>query len=89
MNLPIILFGIILSTLYAAVFHFWKGGPFKRLLEYLILAWVGFWIGHLLGGFLKFTFGSIGILNTGMATIGSGVFLFVGDWLRLVDIQKK
>jgi hypothetical protein len=89
MNLPILLLGIVLSTLYGAIFHFWKGGSLYHLFLFLVLSWMGFWVGHIVGGLIKFSFGAVGMLNTGMATIGSAIFLFVGQWLSLIDVQRK
>ncbi len=89
MTLPAILFGIVLSTLYGTAFHFWKGGSLNRLVLYVILSWLGFWIGHIVGGALGWSFAASGPINTGMATLGSAVFLFVGEWLSRVEITKK
>lgn len=89
MNLPIVLLGTVISLLYGSIYHFWKGGKISRLLLFLILSLVGFWAGHLIGAFTKITFASIGELNTGMATLVSVAFLFIGDWLSLVNIQRK
>ena len=89
MNLPIILFGTTLAILYGAAYHFWKGGKLTRLLSFLALSLVGFWVGHLVGSALHINIASIGVLSTGMATLGSLIFLFVGDWLSLVNIQRK
>ena len=49
MTIPAVLFGIFLSTLYGALFHFWRGGDTKRLILYIALSWVGFWLGHFIG----------------------------------------
>jgi hypothetical protein len=89
MTLPAILFGIVLSTAYGTAFHFWKGGSLKRLLLYVILAWLGFWIGHFVGVVLGWTFAAVGPINTGLATFGSAVFLFVGEWLGRVEITQR
>ena len=89
MTLPAILFGIVLSTIYGAAFHFWKGGNLNRLFLYVILSWLGFWIGLIAGGAIGWSFSSIGPINTGMATLGSAVFLFVGEWLSRLEITKK
>lgn len=89
MNLPNLLLGLVISTLYGALFHFWKGGSIYRLFLILVLAWLGFFVGHFVGGTLEFTFWTVGMLNFGMATIGSAVFLFVGYWLSLIDVQRK
>jgi uncharacterized membrane protein YeaQ/YmgE (transglycosylase-associated protein family) len=84
MNLPAILFGLILSTLYGAIFHLWRDGGLGHLLYYVILSWVGFWSGHFLAGYLGWTFISIGSLHVGLATLGSLIFLLIGYWLSLV-----
>jgi hypothetical protein len=85
MTLPSILIGIVISSLYGAAFHLYRGGSLGRLLLYIILAWIGFWIGHILGAALGFTFFNLGPLNLGMATLGAAATLGVGYWLSLVD----
>jgi hypothetical protein len=89
MNLPVILFGIVLSSAYGTAFHFWKGGSLVKLLLFMSLAWVGFWSGHFVGGLIGWSFAAVGPLNAGMATLGSALFLFVGEWLGRVEINQK
>ena len=89
MTLPSLLFGIILSTLYGALYHLWRGGSRKKRLLFVILAWLGFWGGHWLGSVLDWTFAAIGPLNVGMATLVAGLFLAVGDWLSQVEIVSQ
>jgi hypothetical protein len=89
MSLPHLLFGIVLSTLYGAAFHLWRGGGVGRLALYLILGWAGFWVGHFLGNYLGWTFGSIGPLRLGSATLSSITFLGLGYWLSLVEVAPK
>ena len=89
MTFPALIFGILLSSAYGTAFHFWKGGSLKRLLLYVILAWLGFWIGHILGGVLGWKFAAVGPINAGMATLVSAAFLFVGEWLSRVEITQK
>jgi hypothetical protein len=89
MTLPAILFGIVLSSVYGAAFHFWKGGSIGKMFLFLALSWVGFWIGHIAGAALGWTFASIGPLRGGMATIGSALFLFGGEWLSRVELSRK
>jgi len=89
MTIPAIFFGIVLSTIFGAAFHFWKGGSLNRLIIYIILSWLGFWIGHFLGGVIGWSFAAAGPINAGMATLGSVVFLFVGEWLGRIDITRK
>jgi uncharacterized membrane protein YeaQ/YmgE (transglycosylase-associated protein family) len=89
MTTPAIIFGIVLSTLYGTAFHVVKGGSLSRIFLYILLSWLGFWAGHFAGSALGWTFAGIGQLNTGMATIGSVVFLFAGEWLSRVEITNK
>ena len=88
MTLPALFFGLVLSSLYGVAFHLWKGGSLKKLLLFLILAWVGFWAGHLLAARLGWTVLALGPVNTGMATLGSALVLFVGNWLSQVEVQR-
>jgi hypothetical protein len=80
---------MIISTLYGALFHLWRGGSVGRLIFYLCLAWAGFWIGQFLAIQLGWTFLSVGSLNLGLATALSAFFLFTGYWLSLVQVQRK
>jgi hypothetical protein len=89
MTLPAILFGIVLSSVYGTAFHFWKGGSLSKLFLYVILAWLGFWIGNYIGGLIGWSFAAVGPLNTGLATLGSALFLFVGDWLGRIEVVRK
>jgi hypothetical protein len=89
MTIPAIVFGIVLSTIYGSAFHFWKGGRLSRLFLYIILSWLGFWTGQIVGGELGWSFAAAGPINAGMATLGSAVFLFIGEWLSRVEITKK
>ena len=89
MTLPAILFGILISTLYGAAFHLWRGGSLGRLILYLILAWAGFWTGQVVGNYFGWTIGAIGPIYLGSATIFSIIFLSLGYWLSLVQVQRK
>ncbi len=89
MHIPALLLGLLTSTLYAALFHLWRDGGAGKLLLYLVLSWIGFWAGHLLGGLLGWSFARLGPLNFGLATVVSVVFLLVGHWLSLVEVQRE
>ncbi len=88
MTFPSIIIGIVISSLYGAVFHLYRGGGLGRLILYLILAWIGFWTGHFAGKRFGLDFFSLGPLNLGMATLGSAVVLIFGYWLSLVERKK-
>lgn len=89
MSIPAIFLGLILSTLYGSLFHLWRGGNAGRLLLYLILAWIGFWLGQLMGNYLNVSFDMIGQLHVVIATLGSVIFLAIGYWLSLVQVENK
>lgn len=89
MTLPALIIGILISTLYGAAFHLWRGGGLGRLILYLLLSWTGFWIGQFLGNYFGWSFGSFGPLNLGTATFFSLLFLATGYWLSLVQVQRK
>ena len=89
MTFPALIFGVLLSSVYGTAFHFWKGGGLGKLVLFVLLAWVGFWSGQILGAQLGWRFASIGPLNTGMATLGSALVLFVGEWLSRVEVTRK
>jgi hypothetical protein len=88
MSLPGLIFGIIISILYGAIFHFWRGGGPIRLILYLILSVSGFWIGQIIAAKYNLTFLSIGTLHLGLATICSILFLSIGHWLSLVQVER-
>ena len=86
---PVLLLGLVLSTLYGAAFHFWRGGKAGRLLLYLVLSCVGFWSGHLVAGYFDWTFDSLGQLHLGTATVVSFIFIIAGYWLSLVQVERR
>jgi uncharacterized membrane protein YeaQ/YmgE (transglycosylase-associated protein family) len=89
MSIPTLFLGLILSTLYGALFHLWRGGNAGRLLLYIILAWIGFWLGQFIGNYLNVSFDTLGQLHLVIATLGSLIFLAIGYWLSLVQVENK
>jgi uncharacterized membrane protein YeaQ/YmgE (transglycosylase-associated protein family) len=89
MSIPTLFLGLILSTLYGALFHLWRGGNAGRLLLYLLLSWIGFWIGQLIGNLLNVSFDTLGQLHLLFATMGSLILLAIGFWLSLVQAEPK
>ena len=88
MTLPSIILGILISSLYGALFHLWRGGDGGKLFLYLIFSWIGFWLGQIVGDTFDFTIGSLGPLHLGSATLGSLAILGVGYWLSLIDTSE-
>lgn len=91
MPLPTIIYGILLSTLEAALYHLIRGGTFKKILFLIVLAWIGFWIGDSVGWYLGWSFMSVGLLNAGMGLLIGFVFLLIGDLLSFVisEVDKQ
>ena len=89
MTLPAFILGVALSTLIGAAFHFWRGGGLGRLLLYLVLGWVGFWIGHGTAVYFHFSLGWVGPLNMLAAPFGSILLIGVGFWLSLVEVERR
>lgn len=79
----------LIATLYGAVFHFWQKGGARWLLLYLLTGWVGFAVGHIVGGMVGLTFWSVGSLHILSASIGSGIALFAARWLATRDAEAK
>ncbi|MCI0518930.1 MAG: hypothetical protein L0Z70_01575 [Chloroflexi bacterium] len=89
MTFPAFLLGLVISTLYGVVFHFWRGGGLGRLILYILLGWAGFWAGHFAAAYFGWSFASLGVLQLGPATLFSAIFLGVGYWLSLVEVERK
>jgi hypothetical protein len=81
-------FGILVSTLMGAALHLIFGGGLGRLLIFVFMGWLGFWVGHFLGGSLGWTFWSVGPLRFGAALLGCVVFLFIAFWLSQTKDKK-
>ena len=88
MTTPAYLLGFIISTLYGLGFHLLRGGGAGRLLLYLFMGWIGFWVGHVIADQLNWSFASVGPLHLGMGSVGSLAFLFLGRWLSMVEPEK-
>lgn len=83
MTFASIIFGFIIATLIGAVFHLIRGGSFKLLSLYILLSWIGFWVGQILASQLGWRYGRFGQLNMAGAVLGSLLFVFGGYWLSL------
>jgi hypothetical protein len=83
LTFPAFIFGSFIALLIGSIFHLILGGDLKKLLLYLVMSWVGFWIGDYSGKQLGLQFIRIGLLNLGFAVIGSLVFLTIVYWLGM------
>ena len=81
MTTPTLLFALVIALLVGSLYHLLRGGGFWRLSLYLLLSVAGFASGQVIGGWLGWAFLPMGSLNLGMSTVGSLLFLVIGDWL--------
>lgn len=89
-TLPTLIFGLLIASLYGALFHLFIGGGIGRLFLFLLLSWVGFLTGQLLASYLAWDFDLIGPLHVGTSTLASFFFLITGHWLsRFEGSQNK
>lgn len=89
MTLPALALGFIISTLFGVAFHLFSGGGAGRLLLDILMGWIGFWAGHILASLTGWTFGSLGPLHLGLATLGAMLFLGIGYWLSQVGPEPE
>ena len=81
--------GIVIATIFGSAFHFWRGGGLKWLLLFNTFAWIGFWLGHLIGNAANIRFIEVGPINLGPAIIGTLVVLFLGYWLSMASTEER
>lgn len=89
MTIPAFVIGGLLASIFGLLFHLWRGGGLGRLVYYLIISWLGFWLGQYIGLRLDINFIQIGPLYAGSATIMCIVILFFGHWLSLIEVSSK
>lgn len=85
MTAPAFIYSFLLATFLGSAFHLLKGGGGGRLVMLLILSWVGFILGHLLGSAWEINFLMIGPVSGGFGALGSILFLVVGNWFSRLD----
>lgn len=76
--------GFLLATAYGAGFHVILGGPARRILLYVLAAWIGFASGHFLGEFLNIDILELGALHLFSASAGAWIALLI-SWLLAKD----
>jgi uncharacterized membrane protein YeaQ/YmgE (transglycosylase-associated protein family) len=71
--------GFLLATAYGALFHLLLGGRPRKLVLYILAAWVGFALGHLLGDLLGLDLLKLGAVHLFSATLGAWIAL-LSSW---------
>ncbi|MFQ5400446.1 MAG: hypothetical protein ACE5E7_12720 [Anaerolineae bacterium] len=69
--------GFLLATAYGAGFHLFTGGPARRILLYILAAWIGFALGHFIGDMLDIELFKLGALHMLTATLGAWIALLL------------
>ena len=82
---PTATFGFILATLYGASFHFLVGGNARRFALFLLAAWIGFTLGHMLGVMFEINVFNIGTMRVVTATTGALIALIAAHFLTRTD----
>ncbi len=89
MTLPALILGFLVASLYGAIFHLFLGGGLGRLMLFLLLGWLGFMAGQILASYLGWNFDQVGALHLGTASVTSFMFLGVGYWLSLIEVERS
>lgn len=77
--------GFLLATAYGAGFHLLQGGPARRILLYVLAAWLGFALGHIVGDMLGMTLLKLGPLHLFSASLGAWIALIASRWLAAYE----
>lgn len=88
MTFPAIVFSFFVASIFGSLMHIWRNGGLFRLVLYLVLSWIGFFAGHILGQVLSINFLNLGTIHLGMGILGSLALLGLGYWLSLIDPQQ-
>jgi uncharacterized membrane protein YeaQ/YmgE (transglycosylase-associated protein family) len=81
-QLPALVFSLLLASVYGVAFFFWQGRKIGDLLVFWFTAVLGFAAGQWAGNrwdLVPFTIGEIQIVE---ATLGAALFLAIAKWLR-------
>ena len=88
MHIAAVIFGLLIASLLGAAFHLFRGGGPGKLVLYILLSCVGFWLGHVISNQMGWTYLSIGPIRAGTAIPGSIIFLIIGYWLSLESSES-
>ncbi|GAB4547209.1 MAG: hypothetical protein Fur002_23020 [Anaerolineales bacterium] len=83
---PALLFGLALSLLCGAVYHFFRNGGGWRLLADFLLSALGFAAGQALNAWRGWVFIRFGMLDIGFGVLGSFLLMALGEWLSRIDV---
>ena len=79
---PAIIVIIILSVLYGALFHLWKGKTWRDLGAFILIALIGFLIGQLGGIFLQLDVMKLGQVHNIEGTLFAWLLMLAFVWMK-------
>ena len=79
---PPFVLSALVSTALVALFNLWQGGNARDLGLYLVVGWLGFAMGELLGDWIGLDLFMIGEVHVAEASVTCGLLLFLGRWLK-------
>lgn len=88
MTVPAAVLGLLIALLVASLFHVWADGGAGRLILYSVLSVAGFVLGQWLASRQGWAIIMLGPLRLGFAVVGSLLFLILGHWLSLVQVER-
>ena len=75
------LIAFVIASAFGLTYHLLRGGGLRRLLLYLIVAWVAFFAGHGIGGLMQWHSLRLGSLNLLPAALTAVVSLILAEIL--------
>lgn len=73
--------GFLLATAYGAAFHLIIGGRPRKILLYILAAWVGFTLGQFVGDVIGVDVFQLGAINLLSASLGAWIALILSWFL--------
>jgi uncharacterized membrane protein YeaQ/YmgE (transglycosylase-associated protein family) len=89
MTLPSLILGFLISTLLGAFLHLILGGGLGRLVLYLFLGWIGFWVGQAVASQFGWSFDRLGQIHLMTASILCVLFILLGHYFSLIQRERK
>jgi len=85
MTLSAYLLSFLFSTVLGLIFHVIVGGRGWRIIFFILLSWLGFILGNIIGGSIGWQWLNIGSIYSIPASLGSIITLLLGFWLGKVQ----
>ncbi|MBC8100527.1 MAG: hypothetical protein H7Y11_13875 [Armatimonadetes bacterium] len=86
---PSLTFGFIVATLLGASYHLVFGGDARRLALFLLVGWLGFGLGHVLGLLFEIEVLSVGSLRMLPALVGAFTALTVARVMTSRRVRRR